>query len=374
MRILALNWQDLKNPQAGGAEVHLEEILKRLVQYGHQVDLLCSNFPGGTRTDNTFGIMIHRTGSRFNFNLVAPFAMRRLVNANRYDAVIEDINKIPFFSPLYQKLPTLVVIPHLFADTIFQEINFVLGTYIYLAEKPVPSIYKNNRFMVISKSTADEVEKRGIPRENLHVVECGIDKDVYRFDPAIPKFEVPTLLYVGRLKKYKNIETPINAMPLIRAAIPNSRLVIIGSGDHQPDLQRLAVSIGLDDTVEFKGFIPQAEKISYLRRAHVSVYPSLKEGWGLTNIEANACGTAVLAARVPGLKDSVEEGKSGLLFEFGNVEQFAEMAIRMLTDCDFRRGLEMGGLRWAANFSWDKTARATEDILKRIVSNGEKTA
>ena len=367
MRILALNWQDLKNPQAGGAEVHLEEILKRLVQYGHQVDLLCSNFPGGMKTDNTFGISIYRTGSRFNFNWVAPFAMRRLINENHFDAVIEDINKIPFYSPLYQKLPTLVVIPHLFADTIFQEINFVLGSYIYLAEKPVPHVYKENEFMVISKSTADEVEKRGISKEKIHVVECGIDKEIYRFDPSIQKFDVPTLLYVGRLKKYKNVETPIKAMPIIRQTIPNARLVVIGSGDYLPDLQRVTQSLDLDTAVEFKGFIPQAEKISYLRRSHVSVYPSLKEGWGLTNIEANACGTAVLASRVPGLLDSVDEGKSGLLFEFGKTEEFAALAIRILTDENLRRSLEMGGLRWAANFSWDKTARATEEIIKRIV-------
>jgi glycosyltransferase involved in cell wall biosynthesis len=373
MRILALNWQDMKNPQAGGAEVHLEEILKRLVQYGHHVDLVCSNYPGGTRTDNTCGIMIHRSGSRFNFNWLAPFAVRRLLNSNRYDVVIEDINKIPFFSPLYQKLPTLVIIPHLFADTIFQEINFVLGTYIFLAEKPVPSIYRRNRFMVISKSTAEEVEKRGIPKENIDVVECGIDKEIYRFDPAVPKFEIPTLLYVGRLKKYKNIETPIKAMPLIRNSIPNARFIIIGSGDHQPDLQRLAQTLNLDNAVEFKGFIPQTEKISYLRRSHILVYPSLKEGWGLTNIEANACGTAVLAARVPGLKDSVDEGNSGLLFDFGNVDHLAELAGRMFKDDTLRRGLEMGGLRWAANFSWDKTARATEGILERIITAGEQT-
>lgn len=368
MRILALNWQDLKNPQAGGAEVHLEEILKRLVQYGHQVDLLCSNFPGGARTDTTDGISIYRSGSRFNFNWVAPFTMRKLINQNRYDVVIEDINKIPFYSPLYNNLPTLVVIPHLFSDTIFKEINFVLGTYIFLAEKPVTAVYRNRQFMVISKSTAEEVEKRGIPRGNIHVVECGIDKEIYRFDPSIPKFEKPTLLYVGRLKKYKNVELPIRALPIIRKSIPGARLVIIGSGDHQPDLERLAQSLDLGPSVEFKGFIPQAEKIDYLRRAHISVYPSLKEGWGLTNIEANACGTAVLASRVPGLKDSVDEGNSGLLFEFGDAEGFASMAGRMLSDDIFRKGLEMGGLRWAANFSWDKAARATEEILKGIVA------
>ena len=92
MRLLALNWQDLKNPQAGGAEVHLEEILKRLVQYGHEVDFLCSNFPGGAHQDNTSGINIIRRGSRLDFNWVAPLALRKLLKANRYDAVIEDIN------------------------------------------------------------------------------------------------------------------------------------------------------------------------------------------------------------------------------------------------------------------------------------------
>jgi glycosyltransferase involved in cell wall biosynthesis len=368
MRILALNWQDLKNPLAGGAEVHLEEILKRLVQYGHQVDLLCSNFPGGSRNDDTDGINIIRRGSRSDFNWVAPFVMKKLLKTNHYDVVIEDINKIPFYSPLYQKLPTLVVIPHLFANTIFQEINFVLGTYIFLAEKPVPFVYRKHRFMVISNSTADEVAARGIPRENIDVVECGIDKEVYRFDPSIPKFDHHTLLYVGRLKKYKNIETPINALPLIRQSVPDSKLVIIGSGDHRPNLERLVHSLELDDAVEFKGFVSQADKVAYLRRSHISVYPSLKEGWGLTNIEANACGTAVLASRVPGLQDSVEEGGSGLLFEFGNTEEFASLAVKMLIDDNYRKGLEMGGLRWAANFSWDKTARATEEILKRIVS------
>jgi len=367
MRILALNWQDLKNPQAGGAEVHLEEILKRLVEFGHQVDLLCCNFAGGMKTDNTAGIAIHRAGTRLNFNWVAPFAMRRLINENHYDVVIEDINKIPFYSPLYQKLPTLVIIPHLFADTIFQEINFVLGTYIYLTEKPVPHVYKNNHFIVISKSTADEVEKRGILKERIHIVECGVDKDAYRFDPSIAKFDIPTLLYVGRLKKYKNIETPIKAMPIIREKVPDARLVIVGSGDHMQSLQRLALSLDLENAVEFKGFIPQAEKISYYRRSHISVYPSLKEGWGLSNIEANACGTAVLASNVPGLKDSVDDGKSGFLFDFGNVNEFAALAIRLLADENLRRNLEMEGLRWAANFSWDKAARATEEIIKRIV-------
>lgn len=369
MRILAINWQDSKNPLAGGAEVHLEEILKRLVKSGHQVDLLCCNYPGGSKTDVISGINIHRRGFRYNFNWVVPFALRKLLKQNKYDVIIEDINKIPFFSPLYQTLPTLVVIPHLFADAVFEEINFLLGTYIYLAEKPVPRIYRNNPFMVISESTRKELERRGIPRENISVVECGVDKQVYRFDPDVPKFEVPTILYVGRLKKYKSVETAINAMPRIRESVPDARLVVVGSGDRRTYLEQLVARLGLDGVVQFKGFIPESEKVSYLRRAQISVYPSLKEGWGLTNIEANACGTAVLAARVPGLQDSVDEGSSGLLFEHGNSEELADLARTVLSDESLRRSLEMGGLRWAANFSWDKAALETERILKDLIES-----
>jgi len=131
MRILALNWQDLKNPQSGGAEVHLEEILRRLVSFGHQVDLLCCNFPGGSNSDNVGGVRIFRRGKRWNFNLAAPFAIKEIMNSNKYDVLLEDINKIPFYSPLYQKLPTLVVIPHLFSDTIFKDSNrFVINDTI----------------------------------------------------------------------------------------------------------------------------------------------------------------------------------------------------------------------------------------------------
>jgi glycosyltransferase involved in cell wall biosynthesis len=261
----------------------------------------------------------------------------------------------------------LIVVPHLFADAIFREINFVLGAYIYLAEKLVTRVYRGNRFMVISNSTAAELARRGIPSENIEVVECGIDKSVYKFDPEVPKFAETTIVYVGRLKKYKTIETAIMAMPKILAEIPGARLVIIGSGDHRQALENLTETMDLNKRVDFKGFIPESEKVSYLRRSHLSVYASLKEGWGLSNIEANACGTAVLAARVPGLQDSVDEGRSGLLFEYGNIDDYAQKALRILKDVEYRRSLEMGGLRWAAGFSWDKAAEATERILKGII-------
>jgi glycosyltransferase involved in cell wall biosynthesis len=368
-KILAINWQDLKHPASGGAEVHLEEILRRLSGRGHHVDLLCCNFPGGKTEENIDGVNIIRRGSRSTFNWIVPGAVRKLIIQNNYDIIFEDINKIPFYSPLYHKLPLLVIIPHLFSNSIFKEINAILGTYIYLAEKPFAFVYRKKHVMVISESTAEEIVEKGIPLNQVHVVKCGIDHDSYIFDKATIKFAQPTILYVGRVKKYKSIETAIDAMPHIMEKIPQARLVVIGTGDYLPFLKQHTEKLGLDKSVEFLGFVSQQIKVEYLQKSHLSIYPSLKEGWGLTNIEANACGTPVLAARVPGLRDSVDEGKSGLLFEHGNVQEFSQKAITILGDKDYRSQLESGALAHAANFSWDKTAEQTEQLMNLILKN-----
>ena len=369
MNILALNWEDLDNPQAGGAEVHLQEILKRIAQTGHKVTLLCSGFPGCKPEEQIDGINIVRRGSRFNFNFVAPFALKKLIKSENWDIVLEDINKIPFFSPLFHRLPLLVIIPHLFADSVFKEINFVLGLYIYLSEKPISTIYKGFKFMVISESTKDDLVKRGLPSDDIHVVHCGIDHSLYRPNPSVQKDPDPTVIYLGRLKKYKSIDHLLTAFSYTLKKIPRSRLVVVGEGDYRGELQNLAGRLKIEDKVEFTGFVDQAEKVGRLQRAWVAVCPSLKEGWGLTNIEANACGTPVVASNVPGLKDSVVDGDTGLLFEYGDTRKLSDHLVKVLSDANQREKLTKGGLNWASKFSWDHAADKTLELIEEIVAS-----
>ncbi|RME21685.1 MAG: glycosyltransferase family 1 protein, partial [Candidatus Zixiibacteriota bacterium] len=311
MNILALNWNDLKNPYAGGAEVHLEELLRRLVSYGHSVTLFCSGWSGCFPEETVEGVRIIRRGNRFNFNLIAPWHLRRLVKRESFDILVEDINKIPFYTPWYLKLPRLIVIPHLFADSVFQEINFILGSYIYLAERPLIHVYRGCRFNVISESTAADLAARGVPEKDISIVYCGIDRKVYAHDPSVPKAERPTILYLGRIKKYKSIQHLIAAFARVREELPEARLMVVGDGDYLPALKAQAAELGLTEAVEFPGFVSVEDKVNRMRRAHVAVLPSLKEGWGLTNIEANAVGTAVIAADSPGLRDSVRDNETG---------------------------------------------------------------
>ncbi len=369
MKILALNWEDLSNPQAGGAEVHLQEILKRIAQKGHHITLLCSGYPGCRKDELVEGLRIVRRGSRLNFNFVAPFALKTLLGEGNWDIVIEDINKIPFFTPLYHKLPLLVVIPHLFSDSVFKEINFVLGLYIYLSEKPIHRVYDGFNIMVISESTKEDLIKRRLPPDDIHVVHCGIDHQHYYCDPLVTKDPFPTIIYLGRLKKYKSVDHLLRAFALVVKDMPEARLSIVGEGDFKGNLMDLTRELSLEDKVEFTGFVDENEKVKRLQKAWVAVYPSLKEGWGLTNIEANACGTPVIASNVPGLKDSVLPGKTGLLYEYGNIPQLSECLKKILSDDVYRNQLILGGLKWTKHFSWDAAAEKTLGLIEMIVKN-----
>jgi glycosyltransferase involved in cell wall biosynthesis len=363
MKILALNWNDLKNPYGGGAEVHLEELLRRLVKYGHQVTLFCSAYKGCAAEEVIEGIRIIRRGNRYIFNLIAPFHLRKLVKNDNFDLLIEDVNKIPFYTPLYLNLNTLVVVPHLFATTVFHEINFILGTYIYLSERPFTWLYRRHKFNVISESTARDLEERGIPKANISVIHCGINREVYSHNPEVHKYEQPTILYLGRIKKYKSIQHLIRAFQKVKLELPTARLMIVGTGDYLEALKKLTDSLGLNDSVEFAGFVSEADKVDRMRRCQVAVLPSIREGWGLTNIECNSVGTAVVAADSPGLRDSVIDGETGLLYPYGDIDALAGALMKILTNTDYRQHLEKCALEWAEKFNWDRAAKEFEERI-----------
>lgn len=374
LRILAINWQDLKNPLSGGAEVHLQELLSRLAGWGHEVTFLCSGFPGGSAAEEYDGIRFIRQGSRQTFNWTAPGAAKRLMRDERFDVVIEDINKIPIYTPRFCSIPILAVVPHLFATTVFHEINAVLASYIYMMEKPVPRYYRNIPFMVISESTKKDLVGRGIPANQIRVVHCGIDHQMYRTDPLHEKTPDPSVTYVGRLKKYKSVDHMFDAAARIQDEFPKLTLTVVGSGDDDGRLRQRAVALGVANRVRFAGYVAADRKVEILRSSWVVVCPSLKEGWGLTNIEANACGTPVVCADVPGLRDSAVDGKTALLYPYGDIDALADRLRRMLSDDALRESLTIGGLEWAEGFHWDEAARETESILERVAQGETRIA
>ena len=354
MNVLALNWRDSRHPEAGGAEVHLFEILSRWVARGATVTAVTTSFPGAAPEDLQNGVRILRRGSWWNGNWAAASAVRGELARERFDLVIEDLNKLPYFSPLYARAPVLVIVPHLFGTTAFAEASWPVAATVWAHERLIPWVYRNCPFLAISESTRRDLEARGVARERVAVSVCGLDHERYR--PGGEKTERPSILYVGRLRRYKGVDVLLEAFAGIKDQLPGVTLTILGDGPHRGALERRARELALGDAVTFTGFVPSAEKVRRLQSAWVSALPSPKEGWGLTVVESNACGTPVVASRSPGLVDSVMDGESGLLVSHGDARALAEALLAMCTDTNLRLRLGKGGLEWAARFTWDRCA------------------
>ncbi len=366
LRVLAINWRDIKHPETGGAEVHLHEILAHFVKWGHEVTQISSGFPGGEPETEIDGIRILRSGHWFNANFALPIFARRQIKSNSYDIVMEDINKLPFFMPLYTDLPVLGVIPHLFGTTVFREANWIIGSYVVMMEKLIPHIYKNNQFMVISPSTKDDLASRGIDPGRIEVVLCGLNHKLYRY-LDLERFEDPTIVHLGRLRKYKSVEVAIRAIKIIRDKLPKARLVIIGDGPYKSVLEGVTEKLGVKDAVEFKGYIESEELVRYLNKAHLLINPSPKEGWGLTVVEANACGMPVVASDRPGLRDSVWMGETGFLAPYGDETAFAEKSVELLENRDLWYRMSKNALQRVKELTWERCAKEAESLVNKIL-------
>lgn len=371
MKVLVLNWLDWENPQAGGAEVHLHEIFRRLTARGHSVTLLCSGWPGCAPRVVLDGIDVHRVGSRYTLSLAAPMYYRRRLRTEPFDVVVEDLNKVPFFSPFWGGgAPVALIVHHLFGTTAFREASLPVAVATWLLELPVPLVFRSTPTVAVSESTADDLGHRGIQRSRIEVIPNGVDLDL--FTPAGPdqRFVEPTLLYVGRLKRYKRIDLLLRAVASLVRRGTTCRLLVAGRGDDRQRLEALRESLGVADHVDFLGFVTEAEKGQLLRKSWINTVTSVKEGWGIANLEAAACGTPTIASDVPGLRDSVVDGRTGFLVPHGDVEALSRRIEELLGDEDQRARLGTGAREFAEGFTWDASARSMERFLQERVVKG----
>jgi glycosyltransferase involved in cell wall biosynthesis len=367
MKILLINWQDIKNPSGGGAEVYLHQIFKRLAAQGHEITLLCSQFSDAPKEEVIDGIRIVRRGNRNLFNYTVPIEYARRFRREHYDIVIDDMNKIPFYTPLYVREPLLGMVMHLFGKSIYKEASVLAASYVYCAEQLALSVYRNTPLVAISESTRAELLSHGCREENIFLVPCAVNHAAYRQLPGVPRTEL-MIGYVGRIKKYKSVDHLLRAFAIVLKVLLEAKLVIIGEGDGRPAFEQLSHELQIHHATTFTGFLPLEEKVKLLNQMQVVVNTSAKEGWGLTVTEANACGVPAVASDVPGLRDAVKDHETGLLYEYGNIEQLAEKILLLLRDEHLRSRLMKGALEYAQSLTWDKSAEIMLAVIEKVLA------
>lgn len=366
MKILVTNWQDRENPLAGGAELHLHEIFERLAAGGHEVTLLCGGWPGCAPHATLAGIEVQRVGTRQTFALRVFAHWRKHLAERPFDVIVEDINKAPLYTPAWgAAAPVVACVPHLFGATVFQELPWPLAAAVWASERPLPWAYRHVPFEAISESTADDLVERGIAREHVRVIYPGVRSDLFKPEPRA-RACVPTFAYIGRLKRYKGVDLVIRAFA--RLAHSDAVLEIAGAGDYRGALEALAQSLDLAGRVRFLGFVSEAEKLALLRRAWAVVLASPKEGWGLTNVEAAACATPVVASNSPGIRESALDGVTGFLVPHGDIAALAAGMSRLAASRELVESMGARGRLFAETLSWESAAEQTADHLGAVIA------
>ncbi len=363
MRVLILNERDPRHPKAGGAETHVYEIFGRLVARGWSVTHLAAGFRGGAAREQISGIDVRRLGPLPLYYPRAIAATRRETRADRFDVVVECLNKVPYYAPVYSAKPVLALCHHLFGEVAFQQVALPIAAGVWLSERLIPPLYRDVPFLAISESTRRDLAARGIPAGQIRVSHPGIDRPKFVADVDAPR--PARVIYVGRLEAYKKIDVLLRAVARLSDEFSAVEIVIVGRGRARPTLEALARELGLEARTRFVGFVDNDERDRLLAESRVCVCPSEKEGWGLTVIEANAVGTPVVATDADGLRDSVQDGETGFLVADGDVAGFARRIAELLRDDRCAQRMSRAALDWSRRFDWaiaaDEMAAAVAD-------------
>jgi glycosyltransferase involved in cell wall biosynthesis/O-antigen/teichoic acid export membrane protein len=347
-RVLVVNWRDLENPEAGGAEVFTHEVAKQWVAQGKEVTLLASGFRGAPATAELDGVRVHRLG-RLRTGSYHALVQRELIRLRDFDVVVESINTLAFLTPLWRRRlpPTVTLVHQLAVDVWDEEFSRPLASLGRRIERGLLRPYRDLPVAAVSSSTREDLLQLGLT--NVTVVPPGRDEPPELH--GVEKAPEPTFLFVGRLAANKRPDHAIEAFRIIKDELPSARLWLVGTGPLEPELART-----LPEDAALLGRLPRDELYARMATAHCLLMPSVREGWGMVVVEANSVGTPAVGYDVGGIKDSIRDGRTGLLAGAGDPLALATQAISLVTDEARYEVMRSAATDWAEGFSWERTA------------------
>lgn len=361
-------------PLIGGSELALEENIRHLPDIFFDVitprhDCEFVPFEMGSN------YCIHRVGpegalGKWLFPVTGFFTGLKLVRDKNYEAIHAyqasyGAGAAYFLKSYYRKLPFILTLQEgKVLETQGRLINWIRNKIISKADA----------ITAISNYLADYAKKIS-PNAKIVLIPNGVDLKKFSLpaekaqENLISDDKKPiTIISVSRLVEKNGLADLIKAFKILKEAVPNAKLQILGDGPLRGELFCLAADLGIAGDVEFLGAIPHEETMKYLAGASVFVRPSLSEGLGTAFLEAMAAGLPVVATPVGGIPDFLKDGETGLSCQVGSPESIAEKIKEILTDSSLRNKLIVNGRNLVEEkYNWDKIAGEFKEIYYNIV-------
>lgn len=359
--VVICNWRDLQHPEAGGSEHNVEAVARILAADSHMVTILCAKVAGRPADETRDGVRYLRAGGRFGVYLWAAWALLR--GQVRPDVVVDVQNGLPWLSRLVTRKPVVVLLHHVHREQ-WTIIFGRLGRLGWLIESRVaPRVYRRSRYLTVSECTRAELAEQGIDPARVSVAYNGTPEPV---PSAAARSSTPRVVVLGRLVPHKRVEIVIRAAAGLRDRFPDLEVDVVGQGWWADELGALARRLGVEDIVTFHGFVDEQAKADLLARAWVGALPSVKEGWGLSVVEAASHGTPSVAfSSAGGLAESILDGQTGVLVD-GDEEAYLAALADLLADRERCAVLGRQARAYAAEFSWDVTAATVAGVLVEV--------
>ena len=353
--IVVANWRDLDHPQAGGAELYSFQVARVLAALGARVTVLTALTPAGGRHAVRDGVSVVRMGGRLS---VYPLVLRWLWrNRSAVDGVLDCQNGIPFFSPcaVGTGVPVVLLIHHVHQEQFDYHLSprmAWLGRF--LEGSASRRIYGRSPVVAVSPSTRSEVRSRLRLKGPIYVVPNGVPPQTDL--PRIARTPRPSIIIVGRLVPQKRLELLLEAVRNLAGRYDDLTVGVIGEGPQIERLRQRAKALGLEGRVTFHGRLPDEARDALLQSAWLTVNPSIREGWGLSVLEANRLGIPAVTFDVPGLRDAVKHGITGWVVRSGEtLTSTLGDALDTLSDENSASQYSLRARDWATNFTWERT-------------------
>jgi len=350
-----LNWRDPWHPKAGGAEHLTLRILERLVPRDWVVEWFSAAYTGAPLEETRNGIRFVRRGTALSVHWEA---FRRYRKTCEFDVVVDQINTIPFFSPLYIKKTRIANIQQLARDVWFYEAPFPLSLIGYISEPMYLQVYRSSPVVTISASSASSLRVLGF-RGSITVIPMAVDELSQAVVP--PKKNPRSIVVIGRVTPSKRIPHALHAAAMLAERGWDGTLSIVGSGlpSYVNRLREIARELRIEDRIVFHGRVTNERRSELLAEASLLWMCSVREGWGLVVTESARNGTPAVVYDVPGLRDSVVTEQTGLVVP-ATPRALCEGTERVFKEFD---RFAAAALSESSKLSWEKTASAFERAL-----------